>query len=92
MKLVLFKPRNIGFLLRMIKENLTSKIIKKPELTNSVKEFVLNNAIKNNPDSVLNAMDKYAKQERFLMNVGDVKGKILVQEISKLGKNPIILE
>ena len=52
MKLVLFKPRNIGFLLRMIKENLASKIIKKPELTNSVKEFVLNNAIKNNPDSV----------------------------------------
>ncbi len=92
MKLVLFKPRNIGFLLRMIKENLTSKIIKKPELTNSVKEFVLNNAIKNNPDSILNAMDKYAKQERFLMNVGDVKGKILVQEVSKLGENPIILE
>ena len=92
MKLVLLKPRNIGFLMRLIKENLTNKIRKKPELANSVKEYIFNNAIRNNPQSVLDVMDQYAKKERFLMNVGDVKGKILINEINKLRANPIVLE
>lgn len=92
MKLVLFKPRNIGFLLRMIKETLSNKLIKKPELEDSVKEFVFKNAIKGNPDSVLSIMDQFASKERFLMNVGDVKGKLLVDEINKLGTNLNILE
>ena len=70
MKLVLFKPRNIGFLLRMIKETLSNKLIKKPKLEDSVKEFVFKNAIKGNPDSVLSVMDQFALKERFLMNVG----------------------
>ena len=92
MKLVLFKPRNIGFLLRMIKETLSNKLIKKPKLEDSVKEFVFKNAIKGNPDSVLSVMDQFALKERFLMNVGDVKGKLLVDEINKLGTNLNILE
>ncbi|MDG2060665.1 MAG: class I SAM-dependent methyltransferase [SAR86 cluster bacterium] len=92
MKLVLLKPRNIGFLTRLIKENLTNKILKKPELTNSVKEYILNNASRNNPQSVLDVMDQYAKKERFLMNVGDVKGKILIKELTKLRENPVVLE
>ena len=92
MKLVLLKPRNIGFLMRLIKENLANKFLKKPELANSVKEYIFNNAIRNNPQSVLDVMDQYAKKERFLMNVGDVKGKILIKEINKLRENPIVLE
>ena len=78
--------------MRLIKENLANKFLKKPELANSVKEYIFNNAIRNNPQSVLDVMDQYAKKERFLMNVGDVKGKILIKEIKKLRENPIILE
>ena len=37
-------------------------------------------------------MDQFALKERFLMNVGDVKGKLLVDEINKLGTNLNILE
>ena len=58
--------------LRMIKETLSNKLIKKPKLEDSVKEFVFKNAIKGNPDSVLSVMDQFALKERFLMNVGDV--------------------
>ena len=92
MNLIFFKPRNIGFLMRMIKERLLELFLKKEDLASDVRNYVLNNAKKNDPDSVLNTMDEFAKRKRFLMNVGDVKGKILTDEIKKLGSNLTILE
>ena len=92
MNLIFFKPRNIGFLMRMIKERLLELFLKREDLASDVRNYVLNNAKKNDPDSVLNTMDEFAKRKRFLMNVGDVKGKILTDEIKKLGSNLTILE
>ena len=74
MNLIFFKPRNIGFLMRMIKERLLELFLKREDLASDVRNYVLNNAKKNDPDSVLNTMDEFAKRKRFLMNVGDVKG------------------
>ena len=92
MNLIFFKPRNIGFLMRMIKERLLELFLKREDLASDVRNYVLNNAKKNDPDSVLNTMDEFAKRKRFLMNVGDVKGKILTDEIKMLGSNLTILE
>jgi len=43
----------------------------------TVVEFVERNAIKGDPESVLRVMDAYAKEQRFLMNVGVEKGEVL---------------
>ena len=92
MKLIFFKPRNIGFLLHMVKERFLEFLIKKEDLASDVRNYVLENAKKNDPDSVLKTMDEFAKRKRFLMNVGDVKGTLLTNEIKNLGSNLIILE
>ena len=92
MKLIFFKPRNTGFLLRMVKERFLEFLIKKEDLASDVRNYVLENAKKNDPDSVLKTMDEFAKRKRFLMNVGDVKGTLLTNEIKNLGSNLIILE
>ena len=64
MNLIFFKPRNIGFLMRMIKERLLELFLKREDLASDVRNYVLNNAKKNDPDSVLNTMDEFAKRKR----------------------------
>ena len=49
MNLIFFKPRNIGFLMRMIKERLQEKFLKREDLASDVRNYVLNNANKNDP-------------------------------------------
>eukprot|EP00877_Chromochloris_zofingiensis_P013951 jgi/Chrzof1/880/Cz01g32150.t1 len=44
---------------------------------------VLKTAKKNDPQSVLDAIDSYAHSREFFMNVGDSKGHILTQELAK---------
>eukprot|EP00882_Tetradesmus_deserticola_P024677 GHRQ01026984.1.p1 GENE.GHRQ01026984.1~~GHRQ01026984.1.p1 ORF type:complete len:191 (+),score=61.83 GHRQ01026984.1:728-1300(+) len=41
-----------------------------------------------NPQAVLDAIDQYAHSQEFFMNVGDDKGKILLQEMDKLPAPP----
>ena len=65
MNLIFFKPRNIGFLMRMIKERLLELFLKREDLASDVRNYVLNNAKKNDPDSVLNTMDEFAKRVIF---------------------------
>tara|TARA_Y100001968_G_scaffold332986_1_gene393455 strand:+ start:123 stop:869 length:747 start_codon:yes stop_codon:yes gene_type:complete len=92
MNLIFLKPRNIGFLIRMFIEKLQEKFLQKEEIASAVRNYVLNHANKGDPDSILKTMDDFAQHKRFLMNVGDVKGSLLLKEISKLGKNLTILE
>ena len=46
MNLIFFKPRNIGFLIRMIKERLQEKFLKKEDIASDVRNYVLNTRIK----------------------------------------------
>ena len=72
MNLIFFKPRNIGFLMRMIKERLLELFLKREDLASDVRNYVLNNAKKNDPDSVLNTMDEFAKRmEALYGNTGE---------------------
>lgn len=53
---------------------------------------VLKTAPQNDPQAVLDCIDHYAHSQEFYMNVGDGKGKILADELQKLGKPKAILE
>ena len=43
----------------------------------AVVEFVERNARRGDVDDVINAIDRYARKHKFLMNVGDQKGRLL---------------
>jgi catechol O-methyltransferase len=92
MKLIFLKPNNLKFILRIFIENLIDKILNRPEISSSVKNYVFKHAKQNNPDSVLKAMDNFAKNKRFLMNIGNEKGLLLTSELKKLGSDISILE
>jgi catechol O-methyltransferase len=92
MKKIFLKPNNLKFILRIFIENLLDKIFKRPEISSSVKNYVFKHAKQNNPDSVLKAMDNFAKNKRFLMNIGNEKGLLLTSELKKLGSDISILE
>ena len=92
MKKIFLKPNNLKFILRIFIENLQDKILKRPEISSSVKNYVFKHAKQNNPDSVLKAMDNFAKSKRFLMNIGNEKGLLLTNELKKLGSDISVLE
>lgn len=92
MKLIFLKPQNLKFILRIFVENFFNKIFKREEISGEVKKYVFENAIRNNPDSVLKAMDNFAKNRRFLMNIGDIKGSLLINQLKKIGSDLTILE
>ena len=92
MKLIFLKPQNLKFILRIFAENFFNKIFKREEISGEVKKYVFENAVRNNPDSVLKAMDNFAKNRRFLMNIGDIKGSLLTNQLKKIGSDLTILE
>ena len=92
MKLIFLKPQNLKFILRIFAENFFNKILKREDISGEVKKYVFENAIRNNPDSVLKAMDNFAKNRRFLMNIGDIKGSLLTNQLKKIGSDLTILE
>ncbi len=61
----------------------------KPE---EVRVFVEANAECGNPASVLAALDRYAEDYFFLMNVGPEKGPLLTAEVEKVGPAARIIE
>ena len=92
MKLIFLKPQNLKFILRIFAENFFNKIFKREEISGEVKKYVFENAIRNNPDSVLKAMDNFAKNRRFLMNIGNIKGSLLTNQLKNIGSDLTILE
>ncbi len=92
MKTVFLKPNNLKFILRIFFEYLLDNIFKRDEISQTVKNYIFENAKQNDPDSILKAMDDFAKNKRFLMNIGNEKGLLLSKELKKLGRNILILE
>ena len=92
MKAIFFKPNNLKFILRIFFQSILDKILKRDEISQSVKSYIFKNAKQNDPDSILKAMDDFAENDRFLMNIGNEKGLLLTEELKKLGRNILILE
>ena len=57
-----------------------------------VHDYVVANAERGDPTTVLAAMDRYAREERFLMNIGPDKGALVREVFSRLPENPRVLE
>ncbi|NXU58198.1 COMT methyltransferase, partial [Turnix velox] len=66
----------------MIREKITNFIMNQSK-EQRILEFVLNNAVRGDPSSVLDTIDKYCSQKEWAMNVGDEKGVILDRTVGE---------
>ncbi|MCR9094842.1 MAG: class I SAM-dependent methyltransferase [bacterium] len=57
-----------------------------------VSDYVAKHARRGDPASVLATMDRYAREERFLMNLGPDKGALVEEVFDRLPENARILE
>ncbi|XP_073484925.1 catechol O-methyltransferase-like [Aquarana catesbeiana] len=53
-------------------------------------EFVLQNAVHGNPQSVLDHIDKYCREKEWAMNVGDEKGLILDNMLQETNPSTVL--
>ena len=65
---------------------------REPAIHAAALEFAREHATAGDPGSVLAALDRFAVEKRFLMNVGDEKGPLLEDAVRKAGPAARILE
>jgi catechol O-methyltransferase len=65
---------------------------REPPLHRAALEFARSHATPGDPASVLAALDRFAHEKRFLMNVGDEKGPLLENAVREAGSDCRILE
>lgn len=74
---------NISIIIKLLnfilKNNLNNNLTREINCLNYIKKY----SIKYNSTSVLNIIDKFGWEETFLMNIGDIKGEILIHELNK---------
>lgn len=88
----LLRPRNLRFAARLARESLVDRLRKAPPLPLRVRDYVARHAKRGDPEDVLATMDRYAKDERFLMNVGPDKGPLLQEMLDRIPPDARILE
>ena len=85
-------PTAIGFTSKNIAHALIDKLQGNPPRTTLAAEFVRAYAEKNNPRDVLQQLDRFARERRWLMSVGPDKGPLIEEMAGKLPENARILE
>ncbi len=65
---------------------------REPGVHEAALAFAQEHAKSGDPASVLGALDRFARERRFLMNVGDEKGPLLEGLIQKAGRQARVLE
>ncbi len=86
------KPAALGFTLRNGSQLLFDWVTGAPPIPLRVRDYVAVHAREGDPVDVLRAMDRFAVEERFLMNVGPDKGPLVRELLAKLPSNARILE
>ncbi len=76
------QPAALGFTLRTLSQSAIDKIMGAPPRTTQAAAYVARHARPGDPEDVLRTLDRFAKEERWLMSVGPEKGP-LVQELAK---------
>jgi predicted O-methyltransferase YrrM len=71
---------------------LRARVRGEPSLRESALQFAREQATKGDPESVLRTLDRFARERRFLMNVGDEKGPLLEGTVRAAGPSARILE
>jgi catechol O-methyltransferase len=86
------QPRALGFTLRMLREGLTDRLTSAPPLPLRVRDYVAQNARPGDAEDILATMDRFAVEERFLMNIGPAKGPLVRELLATLPGDARILE
>jgi catechol O-methyltransferase len=86
------KPRAIGWSLRTLGQGLVDKIKGAPPRPVQVAAYVREHARQGDPQDVLQTIDRFAREERWLMNIGPDKGPLIAELGERLPANPRILE
>ncbi len=89
---MIIKPSSaiIGFGVREGTLALVDKLLRRPSRPQRVLKYLRDNVSPGDPAAALEAMDNFARSQRFLMNVGDVKGRILVEQLQQSGAGNVL--
>lgn len=90
--LVNARLKAIPFAARELVRYLRAVILREPDRRRAALEFARRLAKPGDPASVLAALDRFAREDRFLMNVGPEKGKVLEAELTAIGPEARVLE
>ena len=85
-------PKALPWTLRRAYEFVVDRVMGAPPRVERVRDFVRENAKAGDPRDVLRAMDRFAREKRFLMNVGPEKGPLMAELIGRLPANARVLE
>lgn len=85
-------PSVLPFTLRNGGRFLYDRITGAPPVPLRVRDYVANKAPRGDAEAVLATMDRYAAEERFLMNIGPEKGPLVQELVARLPENARILE
>ena len=82
----------LGFTLKNSLHALIDKITGAPPRPVRVAEYVAAHAVRGDPESVLRTIDRFAREERWLMNVGPDKGPLVEEMAARLPPKARVLE
>lgn len=83
-------PAIIGFGVREGALSLYDALTRKPSRPQRLLNYLRTQSAPDDPAEVLRAMDAFAREQRFLMNVGDIKGRILVNALERSGAGNVL--
>jgi catechol O-methyltransferase len=84
--------RLFGAILRELSRSVQARLGGQPNRERAALTFVRAHAIEGDAESVLGALDRFARERRFMMNLGDRKGLVLDELVTKLPVNARVLE
>lgn len=85
-------PRMLGFTTRTVRQAIVDKLRGAPTRPVQVAEYVARNARPGDPQDVLRTIDRFAREERWLMNIGPDKGPLIQELAGRLPSAARILE
>jgi catechol O-methyltransferase len=85
-------PSAIGFTVMTLRQALVDKIKGAPTRPVQAANYVAKHAREDDPQDVLDTIDRFAREERWLMNVGPDKGPMMQELAERLPSNASILE
>lgn len=85
-------PSALGFTLKTVSQALVDKIRGAPPRPVQTASYVEEHATRDDPENVLRTIDRFAREVRWLMNIGPDKGPLIQEMAGRLTPNARILE
>jgi len=83
-------PAMLGFAARQAGLYIVDRLRSRPSRPRQVLQYLRDSTSPGDPTATLAAMDDFARKQRFLMNVGEEKGKILTDALRASGAGNIL--